>query len=132
MKIRRRIGISAAGITAAGAAVVSLALAADNGNWVYNNCAAYPAVGCAYEDLFNHAPSLASSVRDSTFTNDYYGNGHLLNDNVHYFKNTFTSQPLCLYQHSNYVTPKWTVAAMGNTNALPTGTSSGASSFRAC
>lgn len=128
-----RIGVLAATVALLGLTALAGTAAGDQGNWTGNGCNSFPAAGCAYRILFNHAPVEASQYRDSTFTNDYYADGVLLNDNVKYFRNTFDpSTPLCLYQNSNYVTPRWVIAGGSNTNALPVGTSSGASSFKSC
>ena len=82
---------------------------------------------------------MASTMRDSTYAGDYYGNlapGHPMNDQVQAFDNGFTTINLRSFRNANY-----TNTGGANTTCFghgfgygpyTTGNSEGLSSFKSC
>jgi len=117
------------------------ALAADQGDWQHGqvnavyNCHNRGA-GVMYEGDYRTSGvrCMASNLRDSYFSNDYYGNlsNHRLNDRVLNMENYFTTIRIRAYHDSNYVTPSTCIGGRIIIGPYAFGTSSGLSSFKSC
>jgi hypothetical protein len=123
------LGLGAVALTAGPVSAV------DYGNWQ----------ACQVIGLYNHEPAargglcMASTMRDSSYAGDYYGNlapGHPMNDQVQTFDNGFTTINLRSFRNANY-----TNTGGSNTSCFghgfgygpyTTGNSQGLSSFKRC
>lgn len=122
-------------------ALASPAAAADFGDWQFGfvgnpaNCRNRGA-GVMYEGDYNTngVRCMSSSLRDSSFVGDLYGNlsNHKLNDRVLNFRNDFTTLKLRAYHDSNYVTGSTCIGGQIVIGPYPFGVSSGLSSFKSC
>ena len=119
----------AGGVFGAGAPSPAKALP-DNGSW---SVACTSGRGCFWRTTCYSGTVLASTVRDSNFSNDFFGDGTVLNDHAYCGSNNYTSTSIRLYTAADYMPNASICFGSGAVSGYANnGDFSGLSSFKSC